>query len=50
MTEKIEKVDETPAPPPFRMVGDAAGPGCAGDVCELPAAAPASLDIEDLDP
>ena len=42
--------DETQNPPPFRMVGDAGVPGCAGDVCELPAPAPASLDIEDLHP
>ena len=33
--------------PPLRMVGDAhAGMACAGDVCELPAPAPASIDIE----
>ena len=49
MTVPDEKVEETAAPP-FRMVGDAGGPSCAGDVCQLPAPAPASLDIEDLDP
>ena len=42
MTDK-----EAPAALPFRMVGDAGGPACTGDVCELPA--PASVDIEQPD-
>lgn len=37
-----ETVEEAPAP--FRMVGDAGGPACTGELCELPA--PASVDIE----
>ena len=47
MTDDDTVVEEAPAPAPFRMVGDAGdagGPACSGDLCELPA--PASVDIE----
>jgi hypothetical protein len=46
MTGDDEFTDDTPAPAPFRMVGGAGGPVCAGDVCELPA----SVDVEQLNP
>ena len=36
---EAEVARETESEPPFRMVGDAGGPACAGDVCELPAPA-----------
>jgi hypothetical protein len=36
MTPEPELVKETP---PFRMVGDAGGSACAGEVCEVPAPA-----------
>ena len=35
--------------PERRMVGDAGAMACAGDPCAIPAAAPASVDIEQLD-
>jgi hypothetical protein len=39
MMAEREIAGGTPTEPVFRMVGDAAGPGCAGDVCDLPAPA-----------
>lgn len=49
MTDVDATVEEAPAPVPFRMVGDAGGPACTGDYCELPAPAPASVDVEQPD-
>lgn len=40
--------ENTPAPVPFRMVDDAGGRACTGELCELPP--PASVEVEELNP